>query len=116
MCPDKTIACDVPDEHQPKAELSEHEELTRSLNAAQDEIEKLTRQRDDARALAVRSRLFETPACDCVFTDHPGGLCQVLTEEEMHAAGVETDHSVGHYPGETCERCGLGVGGRNRER
>jgi hypothetical protein len=50
MCPDKTIACDVPNEHQPEAELSEHERLTRALDAAQDEIERLISEKEALRA------------------------------------------------------------------
>ena len=126
----------------PDAELSEHEKLTRALEAAQDEIralryqhaaihetleathrdawamldgrqdalqaaqdeiERLTRQRDDARRIAVTAGAFQ-PDCDCVFTIHESGICQALTDDEMAAAGVVTDHTVG-CDGDRCGTC-----------
>lgn len=47
---------------QPDAELSEHERLTRALDAARAEIADLTRQRDDARDLSIRCGAFQNSA------------------------------------------------------
>jgi hypothetical protein len=82
----------------------ELDKLKRELTRLTRENADLRRQLEDARALVVRSGLFERSDCECLFVRHESDLCEALSVEEMMAANVITDHTVG-CEGAPCGTC-----------
>jgi hypothetical protein len=74
------------------------DELLAEVDRLTAENDRLRNERNQSRALVVRSGIFERMDCDCVFTRHESDLCGALTEEELAEAGIDTDHSIGQEP------------------